>query len=195
MFSIKYLNRIIVPTVKPNSKIITFRFFATDSQLKDIFCKSRVSRVSVYKPRANELIVAVQEGNYRKAEIMVMHENVNIDGHDSGENTVLTDAAKRGDHKAIEFLIKKLNANPHASCDCPYHKTALHYASENGHNDAVKLLLDLGANPNIRDSRHYKAIDVSRSKEITKILELHESKYSNKYLGLKKDSVEKISSD
>ena len=150
------------------------RSYATDANVTDMFKKTRsstVTRESSYDKRAGELIKAVQKGDYRKAEIMVLNENVNVNGHNRSENTALTDAAKRGDCKAIEFLITKLKANPHASCDCPDHKTALHYASENNHRDAVQLLLKLGANPNVMDSRKYKAIDVTTDKEIKQLLE------------------------
>ena len=32
-----------------------------------------------------------------------------------------------------------------------YHKTALHYASEGGHHDTVRVSLERGADPNTRD--------------------------------------------
>jgi len=47
--------------------------------------------------------------------------------------------------------------------------TALHYASENGHAAAVRTLLELGANPDVLDSRKCKPIDVSKSAEIKHI--------------------------
>ena len=36
-----------------------------------------------------------------------------------------------------------------------YRRTALHEASENGHERCVELLLDYGANPNIEDTVRY----------------------------------------
>ena len=33
-----------------------------------------------------------------------------------------------------------------------YQRTALHYASENGHHDTARVLLERGANPNTRDN-------------------------------------------
>jgi Ankyrin repeats (3 copies) len=152
------------------------RFYGTDAQLKQSFQKSRISRVSVYDTRAKELITAVRMGNYQRAEFLVK-DKVDVNGHDLGENTPLTDAAKRGDCKAIEFIIDKLKANPHASCDCPQHKTALHYASEHGHKSAVQMLLKLGANPNVRDSQDHKPGDLAKTDEIRFMLKSHESQY------------------
>ncbi|XWV26265.1 hypothetical protein QJ857_gp0810 [Tupanvirus soda lake] len=155
------------------------RYYVSDTDMKNIFKKSQIVRVSIYEPRTNELISFIRNGEYNKAELLVKKQNVNVNGHNCGENTPLTDAAKRGDTKAVEFLIKHLNANPHASCDCPQHKTALHYASENGHLNTVKTLLKLGANPMVRDSKNYKALDFSKNKNISDLLKSYESKNQN----------------
>ena len=177
-----------VPKINFLYNIPIRRYYASDTMVKDLFVKNKVSRVSVYEPRTDELITAVKEGNYTKAEIMVLKEKVDVNGHNTGENTALTNAAKRGDCSAIEFLITKLKANPHASCDCPHHKTALHYASEYSHLEAVKLLLKLGANPHITDSRNIKAIDLAKNDDIKKILA--EASQSSNMLGLKKPQIQ-----
>ena len=146
------------------------RSFASDADIKNMFFKSQVSRVSVLEPGASELIAAIRNNDYKKAELLVRN-GVNVNGHTSGENTPLTDASKRGDARGVEFLLKNLKANPSASCDCPHHKTALHYASENGHTETVKVLLKYGANPNVLDSRRYTAIDVAKNEEVKVLLE------------------------
>ena len=158
---------------RPMARPQIWRAYVTDTKVADMFRTraSQVSRVSTYDDRAGELIKTIKRGDYQYAQIMVLNENVNVNGHDRGENTPLTDAAKRGDSKAIEFLVTKLKANPHASCDCPHHKTALHYASENNHKDAVQMLLKLGANPNVLDSRKYKPADVAVSADVKELLE------------------------
>lgn len=56
------------------------------------------------------------------------------------------------------------------TCACPHHRTALHYAAEYGHIDSVKLLLKLGANSNILDSRSYTTLDVAKTNDIKNIL-------------------------
>lgn len=105
-------------------------------------------------------------------QLTYVNQGVNVNGHTKGENTPLTDAAARGDTKGVEFLLRNLKANPHASCDCPHHKTALHYAAENGHHDTVKMLLKYNANPNVLDSRQYTAIDVAKNQQVKQVLQL-----------------------
>lgn len=75
--------------------------------------------------------------------------------------------------KGVRFLLAVLKANPHASCDCPHHKTALHYAAENGHAEVVKELLLNGANANALDNRKYTAIDVAKNQAVKVILQEH----------------------
>jgi ankyrin repeat protein len=166
------------------------RYFSTDSDVIRRVIKTRaVSRLSMYDTNAGNFITAVQNGEYKRAELMVKTRQVDINGHTISENTALTDAAKRGDTKAVLFLIQKLGANPHASCDCPYHKTALHYASENNHSDTVKALLQNGAQPNILDSRKYTALDVARSDEIRRMLLMHGGKMCENLTASEKDAV------
>ena len=156
----------------PRFSPTNLKLFATDADVLKKFQKSQVNRVSVLEPRANELIKAIRIKDFEKAKLLV-NAGVNVDGHTSLENTPLTDAAKRGDTKGVEFLLKNLKANPHASCDCPHHKTALHYAAENGHLDTVNKLLEYGANPNVLDSRRYSAIDLATTLAIMETLKLH----------------------
>jgi len=164
-------DRFFQPKIVPKQ----IKFFASDAGLKNIFKKSQVSRISTYEPRANELITAVRSHDYRTAVTLVKDENVNVNGHDSGENTPLTDAAKRGDASAAEFLITVLHANPNASCDCPDHYTALHYASKNGHTDCVRVLLELGANSSVKSSSGYMPLDIAKTDEIRVMLQSHGS--------------------
>lgn len=143
--------------------------YATDLDLLRGVKTKPIKRLSLYDRNADHLIKCVRKGNYKEAD-NILKEGVSIDSHNRGENTVLTDAAERGDCNAIKYAISR-GANLHSSCDCPYHKTALHYAVENSHYDAVKLLLSLGANPLVLDSRNYKPIDISNDKNVTILLE------------------------
>lgn len=162
---------------KPQSNFHpTPRFFATDNEIKNRFFKSQVSRISFPEPRADELITAIRNRDYGKAELLVKA-GVNVDGHNKRENTALTDAAKRGDTKGVEFLIKVLKANISASCDCPDHKTGLHYAAENGHYETLQMLLQQGANPNVLDSRKRTALDVAKTPEIKAALTAYGSNF------------------
>lgn len=159
---------------------ITKRFYSISQTLyvsdKDIVKilqnpAKTVSRASMYDPRAKHLIKAIQSEQYDVAIDLVRKQNVPVDCHTTFENTALTDAAAAGNNKGIAFLIDKLNANVHASCDCHHHKTALHYASEHGHIATVELLLKKGANPNALDSRKYTALDIATNDEVKRILE------------------------
>lgn len=125
---------------------------------------------SLPHPRAHELITEVLEKkNYVKAFKMVNDEDVSPDCHDEGENTLLTEAAKRGDIKALNFIIDKLSASLDTSCDCPVHRTALHYAAQNGNREVVKLLLEKGANPNLLNSYGETSLDVAIANNRTEV--------------------------
>ena len=117
----------------------TIRYMATDADIKKLFVirQKQVNRISLPDSHVTELIRAIEVKAYKKAETLVKQQGVNVDGHNWKENTPLTNAAENGDTQGVEFLIKHLGANPHASCDCPHHKTALHYASEKGHEETV----------------------------------------------------------
>lgn len=145
----------------------------TNSEIINIFNRSKISRTSFRDEKTDELIESIRASDYENAITLVNKLGVDVNGHNLDENTALTDAAKRGDVIGIRFLIENLSANPHASCDCPYHKTALHYAAERNDKSAVKTLLSLGANPNLKDSRDMKASDLTTCSEIKLLLENH----------------------
>ena len=147
--------------------------FITDADVLKSLQQTRTTlldRTSRTDPRISKVLKLIRSRDYALAEKMVKEKNISIDSHDRWENTPLTDAAMRGDENAVKFLIDKMGANPHASCDCPHHKTALHYASENGHDRVVQVLLDRGADVNVLDSRRYTALDVASTKQIKRII-------------------------
>jgi len=118
---------------------------------------------SVRDMRAGVLIETVlDKKNYRDALILVQTGQVHPDGHDAGENTLLTEATKRGDLKAMDFAINTLGASVDTSCDCPDHNTALHYAAGSGRSDTTNMLLKNGANPNLINRRGDTARDVAK---------------------------------
>jgi len=174
MFAIKKLSLFTRQlTTKPIlvQPAIQTRFFPTDKQLTQQFFKANPRRISKLEPRADELIAALRQGDYAKCDLL-LKQKVDINGHNRGENTPLTDAAQRGDTKGVEYLLKR-GANPTASCDCPYHQTALHYAAANGHVETVSVLLKYINNPNILDSRHKTAFDLAQNKKVRQLLEAH----------------------
>lgn len=128
---------------------------------------------SVYDERAKKLIsMVLEKKNYSAAIKLVEKDEVHPDSHDKDENTLLTEATKRGDLTAIKFAIEKLGANPDSSCDCPLHNTALHYAAFNGNHEAARLLLTLKANPNLINSEGKTILDIAINNQDEKLQKL-----------------------
>jgi ankyrin repeat protein len=71
-----------------------------------------------------------------------------------GSGGALHLAAKRGDARAVRWLLDR-GADPNARWGhWDAEVTALHLASAQGHAAVVRLLLEAGADPAIRDSKH-----------------------------------------
>lgn len=125
--------------------------------------------------RMHRLISAVlDEKDYPKALQLVRKEEIHPDAHDAGENTLVAEAAKRGDIEAIRFAIRKLGASPDTSCDCPAHRTPLHYAASRGNAAATRVLLELGANPSLINTYGETPLDIAKKKQQTEVIELLE---------------------
>lgn len=180
------------------------RKYSSDADLLNKFKKqsAQYTRVSPYEPRAPELIEAVRCKNYSKVKSLV-NNGVNINGHDKGENTALTDAAARGDTEGVKKLVE-YGAGLYNSCGCPQHRYALLYAVMNNHYETTKLLLELGTNPNVMDSsgntakdyinKYYDGILVSESKKKNKekfklLLEKYGAKCHNELAETNKEFI------
>jgi ankyrin repeat protein len=73
---------------------------------------------------------------------------------DGTEAGVLHLLAKRGDERAVRWLLDR-GTDPNARWShWDAQVTPLHLAAANGHVEVVRLLLDAGADPEIRDSKH-----------------------------------------
>jgi len=127
-----------------------------------------LKRKSVYDLRASQLIKETQKGNFTKVKELI-DQGVNIDSHDWHENTPLTDAADRGDLRGVKELLN-LGANPYASCDCPDHNTALHYAAIKGHLQIVEFLLCYGVDPNVMNGKSKTPLELATSLETKRVL-------------------------
>lgn len=135
--------------------------------------KTRLAvRESRYDANVKTRIPLMNDRKYVELARVMKTKNIHIDAHDRNENTLLTHAASVGDLESVKFLVHDMKANVHASCACPYHKTALHYASENGHYNVVHFLLNSGAMPNELDSRKFTSLDVASTQDIQKLLRL-----------------------
>ena len=90
-------------------------------------------------------------------------------------NNLWFETAQKGYIKLMKFLIKSGNVN-NINKQCNYYWTALHYASNRGHKECVELLIQSGADVNIRDnynatSLYYASIHKhSIYKDIIKLL-------------------------
>lgn len=132
---------------------------------------------SVFDPNAHKLIMEVIDNkNYPNALQLVKAGKVHPDGHDSGENTLLTECVKRGTVKDVEFAIDTLGASLDTSCDCPIHNTALHYAASRGDKKITEALLKRKATVNLINSRGQTALDMAienKNVEQQKLLAAH----------------------
>lgn len=133
---------------------------------------------STYHPKARTLIDTVLAKEYQRAMRLVEVDEVPVNAHDIGENTLLTTLAKESGATAkdLEFAIDSLGASLDTSCDCPAHRTALHYASKRGDWQKVEVLLNKGANPNLITSNGETALDMAKIHNHTKVAELIESR-------------------
>lgn len=137
---------------------------------------------SIYYPNTAVLIKTVlEEKNYSKALQLVRDEVVHPDGHDNNENTLLTEAVKRNDVKAVLFALKNLGCSVDVSCDCPMHNTALHYAAESHQKgddkkdnvQIMEILLNAGARVNLLNSCGKTALDMAHDDKIKQLLIAH----------------------
>jgi hypothetical protein len=145
---------------------------------------------SVFDPNADLLINAVlKEKNYKKAELLVKTSVVHPDGHNAGENTLLTEAAKRNDISAMEFALTRLKCSANTSCDCPHFNSAIHYVARYGSRPAIELLLKHGAEINLINSLGETPLDIAHSygNEAAKqvLLEYGAIQHRNKSLSVK----------
>jgi hypothetical protein len=153
-----------------------FRLMATDADLLEKMkvqsARKPLPRTTVYDWSASKLITAIRNKDYDRATELVVINKVPVDSHTFGENTALTDAASRGDSDGIRFLITKLKANPYASCDCPSHNTAFHYAAKGGHTKALRTLLSLTPNCeiNIMNNKSETPYDIAKDDATRRVL-------------------------
>lgn len=134
---------------------------------------------SIYHPQARVLIDTVLiEKNYKKALQLVMEDEIHPDSHDKGENTLLVTLVKddRGTLADMKFAVDDLDASLDSSCDCPAHRTPLHYGASRGNLAKVKFLLERGASPNLITSFGETALDLAITKGHNEVADYIRSK-------------------
>ena len=100
------------------------------------------------------LSLAADHGCENMVKFMLNHDE-NPDGHENMRVSPLMYAARKGNESIIDILLQQRNALGQRICDANFKTirglTALTYAAMAGQLRAVKLLLELGADPEIQD--------------------------------------------
>jgi len=109
------------------------------------------------------LIKAVEKGDIATINSISKQSPKSIIEQTNNDNTALHEAAKRGDVAMIKLLSEAFSThfNVNHKCHCRYARTPIHYAVEYGHINAVNTLLDLGADPDIRDELGRTTLDIA----------------------------------
>lgn len=102
----------------------------------------------------NEYIEAAKNGEIEK---LLLVDNIDITARDSEGMTALIWAARRGQERAIDALLFR---KPNLEIDIRDKNgwTPLSWAARRGYKNIVKLLLNNGANPNLKDIYGWSAM-------------------------------------
>jgi hypothetical protein len=138
-------------------------------------------------PNTGHLIsLVLEQKKYSEALRLIKEGKVHVDGHDSGENTLLTEAVKRKDVEGVRFALQQAKCSVDLSCDCPLHNTAIHYwaegAGSNGgqsraaEKEIFELLIQHEARINLINSSGQTPLDMTRDNDSAKMLLDHGGK-------------------
>lgn len=167
-----------------NTKSTGKRHFSTyrtrDSNNPDWILKEPPRSFS--HPNTGFLIkLVLEEKQYNKALALIEQGELHPDGFDAHENTLLTEAVKRKDVKAVEFALTQAKCSVDLSCDCPLHNTAMHYwaegaGSQNGKNRQAEdkifnLLIQHKARVNLINTKGNTPLDMTKDQIAVKMLE------------------------
>mmetsp|Transcript_19099 Transcript_19099/g.32898 ORF Transcript_19099/g.32898 Transcript_19099/m.32898 type:complete len:427 (+) Transcript_19099:139-1419(+) len=102
--------------------------------------------------RTTALHKAIEAGSYDLVQTLLRCEGVPalLDAKDINGRTPLHVAAEAGRADVVELLLTDFKANPNQMV----HYTPLFLAVQNGHSDVAKLLVDAGADVDIKDDTH-----------------------------------------
>eukprot|EP01052_Picozoa_sp_SAG31_P029940 SAG31_NODE_3025_length_4778_cov_1.763838_2_plen_320_part_00 len=134
-------------------------------------CKSLESRVELLHEAVDRVLPA--DGSAPATSLLTAF----VSGAASSK---LRAAAQSGSVKHIEQLLAEQQRWPRymvmQSCDEPdpgRNATALLLASENGHLECVRILLESGANPNLSDDDQHSPLHVAKTQDIARLLLMH----------------------
>lgn len=135
--------------------------------------------ISVSRPRFNEESLDdadktiedfIREGNEEKIKqfLKSIENKDEVNSLDANKMGLIHWAADRGNLKILELILSQQGIDINLLDG--ENQTALHYSSSCGHHDCVRLLVEKGADLNIRDIDENTCFDVAFDDEIKKIL-------------------------
>eukprot|EP00357_Protocruzia_adherens_P030856 CAMPEP_0115004172 /NCGR_PEP_ID=MMETSP0216-20121206/19042_1 /TAXON_ID=223996 /ORGANISM="Protocruzia adherens, Strain Boccale" /LENGTH=1183 /DNA_ID=CAMNT_0002370105 /DNA_START=316 /DNA_END=3867 /DNA_ORIENTATION=+ len=111
---------------------------------------------------------AADNSQYKLAQLLLDY-NANANLQQNDGDTPLHHASFRGDIRMI-YLLLKANADPNIQ-NLVFGRSALHYAVDCGHRDAVELMLTHSASIDLKDRQGKTPFDLARSEDIKSLLE------------------------
>lgn len=165
------------------------------SKISKIIEDRPIDRHSPHDNRTSDLIKMITNKDYSGAIILVKYKGLDPDSHNRGENTALTDCAKRGDLDGTVFCLKELKCNPFVSCHCPDHRTCFHYSAMGGHIDILKVLYDhIGDtyNKNLLTSSGRTPLDVAKDEKTRIFMLTYKAQSKDDLLKLKEPELIKL---
>lgn len=148
----------------------------------DMICNSSRYNVKkrIYKPIIKDEFYYVNIGDLKnlKSLLQVKKDKKILDSVDELKRSLLYLAARNGNDEMVEYLIQ-IGANINKTQKNG--STPLHGAAFYGHESVVKILIENGCNPYIKNNFGHQAIDEARTESIAEIIK---DSFNNKILKL-----------
>ncbi len=124
---------------------------STVSQEAELHFHKVIQSIMEPETQSNLLLIASQKGNLEIVDFLLKQELFDVNEHYSSHNdwTVLHFAVSSGNEKLVRMLVQEYNSDINSRDEIG--RTALHYASAKGFHEMVSILIELGADVNIKD--------------------------------------------
>jgi hypothetical protein len=143
----------------PSGMKMTATTMSTTMSTKPAVVQVQTRYLSAVDPQVEGAHRLLDQGKLYELKAYLVNNHVSVDAHPNNEDTLLARAAQHGNREACRFLIDECGASLNATCDCPLHRTALHYAVRGFHLDCVNELLSRGGDPDLPDAKGESARD------------------------------------